>query len=192
MNLIIDNDNDDNIKNKNNRDINYNDNDEYILIDEIEAFLENVPIHDEERNKENDENYTSYNNYDKFLSKNEFTDQYSDVEMPEIIKPSNVLPCSKNLLLITYESDKQSYSIPPKTSQDGRKIWKQARIPKRSTLHEIEICLLDWAIQYARLEIKQNTILKISWKISGKSTCTSTWLHFIRWMLSASLSHLSQ
>jgi hypothetical protein len=74
--------------------------------------------------------------------------------------------------------------IPSIKSIDARKIWIEAGIPEVATISDIEYYLIEWAYNLNYLEIKDNIIVSITWKISNNS-CNSTWHTFLRWMICA-------
>ena len=108
---------------------------------------------------------------------------------------SNMLPdiqdyidFPKSLLLTCGGNAGQMYTRPPKTSQDARTIWKQARLPKAAALITIETALLDWAVMYAILEIQDKKIGSIIWRPESGTVCRGKWEAFLRWILCAAMS----
>lgn len=114
-------------------------------------------------------------------------DSFSPPHSP-LIDIQSVIDFPKHELYITASTDKNIYKEPPKQSHDARKVWKMAQLPKVSTIREVEIALLDWAITYAHLEIKDKKVVSITWISQSQCTCRSTWAAFIRWMACACYS----
>lgn len=99
----------------------------------------------------------------------------------------STLHFSKDDLLISSYNDKTLYKKPSRKSSDARKIWKQAKIPKASVIHDIESLLLDWAFTHSFLEIEDKKIKSIIWRSKSNCRCQSTWPAFLKWILCASL-----
>jgi hypothetical protein len=100
----------------------------------------------------------------------------------------SILSFPKNQLLIFSNTEPKIYQHPPSSSIDAYHIWKNANIPKKSSIQNIELLLLDWAHTYASLEIIQNKITKISWYLINNTKCTSTWSGFIHWIICSSIA----
>lgn len=117
----------------------------------------------------------------------------SDSDDENIYKPpDDFIPIPKqDITFITFHDDPTLYEIPSKQSKAARYIWKQAGIDFFSTPREIEIKLLDWAYKNTCLEIKDNVITKIKWRIHNGIICSGNWNSFIRWILCASLRHMN-
>lgn len=108
-------------------------------------------------------------------------------------KIDNFVPMPpQQILLVTEDNDTKLYKIPPRIAKSARKIWKRAGLFMAATSREIELKLLDWAFNNARLEIKDKNITKIFWKINNGAICSGTWTSFIRWMLCATYSTIGQ
>jgi hypothetical protein len=105
--------------------------------------------------------------------------------LPDI---QTTLDFPKDELFISTITDKTTYKQPPKKSHDALKIWKAAYIPKLANIRQIEIALLDWAYNYAHLEIKDKKILSITWISDSQCTCRAKWSSFLRWMICACYS----
>lgn len=105
--------------------------------------------------------------------------------------PTNIQPTldfSKESLLISSIYDKKIYRCPPKKSIEARKVWRYAKIPSTATIHEIEYKLLDWAFNYASLEIVDTKIKYITWRSDSNCSCTSNWTTFLKWIICATQS----
>lgn len=108
-----------------------------------------------------------------------------DVELKD---SSCFIKFPKCLLQITNKQDMTLYKIPTRAANDARKIWKQAYLPKQAYAYNIESSLIDWAFNYALLDIEGYKIVNIRWFSDSQCRCESNWKAFVNWVLCASTS----
>ena len=108
-------------------------------------------------------------------------------EPPSPVPIESVIDYPKEELMVTSRYDKTMYYMPGMTSYDARHIWRWANIPHWASIWDIESCLIDWAHTYAKMEIVDKQIVRISWTLKNQSKCSSGWLTFIRWLICATI-----
>jgi hypothetical protein len=138
-----------------------------------------------------------YNENDDVIFKSDIFDEIERRNYNESITYSPpVSPIKFNNVLINinnihYEiqliSQENNIEIkkPTNSSTDAFKIWSMANIPDSTTIRQIEIYLIEWALKYATLEIDiENKLIKsIKWTTSQNYSCSSTWKAFLSWII---------
>lgn len=138
-----------------------------------------------------------YNENDDIIFKSDIFDEIERTSYNESITYSPpVSPIKFNNILINinnihYEiqliSQENNIEIkkPTNSSTDAFKIWSMANIPDSTTIRQIEIYLIEWALKYATLEIDiENKLIKsIKWTTSQNYSCSSTWKAFLSWIV---------
>ncbi len=82
------------------------------------------------------------------------------------------------------------YKRPPKSSTSARTIWKQSGLGSQASLYDIERHLMDWVHKYTSviLNTEDHSITRVTWKCDKtKTTYSTTWTVFVRWVLCASM-----
>jgi hypothetical protein len=120
--------------------------------------------------------------------KQEDDDKDDQEENVDLKDSSQFIKFPKCLLQITNKQDTTLYKIPTRAANDARKIWKQAYLPKQAYAYNIESSLIDWAFNYALLEIEGYSIVNIKWFSYSHCRCESNWKAFVNWILCASSS----
>lgn len=141
------------------------------------------PLYDGDGSTEEDSVFGCFGKFDE-----EMEAETKAAEDNCIVKLDLADPISK---LVHAGRDKCQFAIPPKSAIDARVIWESAGISACASYNEIDAKLLRWAIRESKFEIvKGQTVVK--WKTHGGCTCSCGWTSFVRWILCASLTKLSQ
>ncbi len=77
------------------------------------------------------------------------------------------------------------YRMPPASSHHAYHIWQQAGLPMYAVERLIEIKLIEWASQYAQLEISGHDIVSVRYQTSTDCLYFCSWRVFLRWMICA-------
>ena len=94
-----------------------------------------------------------------------------------------------NIQLLSHPADYTLYTMPSSSAGDAHIIWKDAGLPPRCILRMIEIKMIDWVRQHAKIELDGDVIHSVTCYMQHGILHFTSWRVFLRWFLCASNAH---
>lgn len=114
------------------------------------------------------------------------------IQIPAVTIPTDspsVTPSGEDMYagirLLTPAENTMPYRMPPASSHHAYHIWQQAGLPNYVVERFLEIKLIDWASQYAQLEIVGHDILSVRYQTPTDCLYFCSWRVFLRWVMCA-------